>query len=93
MAQIVGGFIMPHDPLITGNPEIADAGQVERVNAAFARVVERVKELLAETDLPLATVAARAGFNYVEYMSVVFKKKIGVPPSDYRAAQRKFAAR
>jgi len=43
MAQIVGGFIMPHDPLITGNPEIADAGQVERVNAAFGRVVERVK--------------------------------------------------
>jgi protocatechuate 4,5-dioxygenase beta chain len=49
MAQIVGGFIMPHDPLITGNPEIADAGQVERVNAAFARVVERVKELKADT--------------------------------------------
>ncbi len=55
--------------------------------------IERVKELLAETDLPLATVAARAGFNYVEYMSVVFKKKTGMPPSDFRAAKRKFAAR
>ncbi|HET9821400.1 MAG TPA: hypothetical protein VFQ16_06205, partial [Burkholderiaceae bacterium] len=40
---------MPHDPLITGNPDIADAGQVERVNAAFARVVDRVKELKADT--------------------------------------------
>ncbi|HCO43004.1 MAG TPA: protocatechuate 3,4-dioxygenase [Gammaproteobacteria bacterium] len=49
MAQIVGGFVMPHDPLITGNPEIADQNQVEKVNAAFARVVERVKELKADT--------------------------------------------
>nr|ART36089.1 B77 [uncultured bacterium]ART36642.1 C583 [uncultured bacterium]ART37338.1 E457 [uncultured bacterium]ART38083.1 F151 [uncultured bacterium]ART38783.1 G50 [uncultured bacterium] len=49
MAQIVGGFIMPHDPLITGNPEIADASQVARVDAAFERIIERVKELKADT--------------------------------------------
>jgi len=49
MAQIVGGFIMPHDPLITGNPEIADQAQVAAVEAAFARVVERVKALKADT--------------------------------------------
>ncbi len=55
--------------------------------------IERVKELLAETDLPLATVAQRAGFNYVEYMSVVFKKKAGVPPSEYRESKRRYAIR
>jgi protocatechuate 4,5-dioxygenase beta chain len=49
MAQIVGGFVMPHDPLITGNPEIADQNQVQKVNDAFARVVERVKELRVDT--------------------------------------------
>ena len=49
MAQIVGGFVMPHDPLITGNPEIADAKQVANVEAAFDRIVERVKALGADT--------------------------------------------
>ena len=49
MAEIVGGFCMPHDPLITGNPEIADPKQVENVEAAFDRVVARIRELRADT--------------------------------------------
>jgi len=51
--------------------------------------VERVKELLIETDLPLATISERAGFKYVEYMSVVFKKKAGMPPSEFRDRNRR----
>ncbi|HEY7120595.1 MAG TPA: DNA-binding transcriptional regulator [Tepidisphaeraceae bacterium] len=51
--------------------------------------VQRVKELLTQTDLPLYTVANRAGFKHVEYMSVVFKKKTGVPPSEYRERKGK----
>jgi LacI family transcriptional regulator len=47
--------------------------------------IERVKELLAETDLPLFAVAHRAGYKHVEYMSVAFKRETGVPPSHYRA--------
>ena len=46
--------------------------------------IQRVKELLTQTDLPLYTVADRCGFKHVEYMSVVFKKKMGLPPSEYR---------
>jgi len=46
--------------------------------------LQRVKELLTQTDLPLYAVAERAGFKHVEYMSVVFKKKVGIPPSEYR---------
>lgn len=46
--------------------------------------IQRVKELLTQTDLPLYTVAERTGFKHVEYMSVVFKKKVGMPPSEYR---------
>lgn len=48
----------------------------------------RVKELLSETDLPLAEIAERAGFNYVEYLSAVFKSKVGMPPGAYRNEQR-----
>jgi LacI family transcriptional regulator len=51
--------------------------------------VERVKELLAETDLSLAAVAHRAGYKHVEYMSVVFKRETGLPPSEYRRQVRR----
>jgi LacI family transcriptional regulator len=51
--------------------------------------LNRVQELLAGTDLALAEIAERAGFSHVEYLSVVFKKKIGVPPSQYRARNRR----
>jgi LacI family transcriptional regulator len=50
--------------------------------------LDRVKMLLAQTDLPLAEIAARTGFAHVEYLSVVFKKKAGVPPSHFRAKSR-----
>jgi LacI family transcriptional regulator len=46
--------------------------------------IQRVKELLIQTDLPLYAVAQRTGFKHVEYMSVVFKKKVGLPPSEFR---------
>ena len=52
--------------------------QIQRVQ------MERVKELLTQTDLPLAAVAERSGFRHVEYLSVAFKKAVGVPPSAYR---------
>ena len=50
--------------------------------------LRRVKELLAETDLPLAEIADRTGFRYVEYLSAVFKNKTGVPPGHYRSQHR-----
>ena len=49
----------------------------------------RVRQLLAETNLPLSTIARRAGFPHAEYMSVAFKREVGQPPSEYRARRRK----
>jgi LacI family transcriptional regulator len=46
--------------------------------------LQRAKELLEETDLPLRVVAQRAGFNHVEYLSAVFKQHLGQAPSQYR---------
>jgi LacI family transcriptional regulator, galactose operon repressor len=46
--------------------------------------LERVKDMLINTDLPLTTIASRCGFKHQEYMSVVFKKHVGLPPSEYR---------
>jgi len=47
--------------------------------------MERAKELLASSDMPLAQVAERLGFDHVEYLSVSFKRMLGVTPSQFRA--------
>lgn len=46
--------------------------------------LQRVKQLLEETDLPLRVIADRAGFTHVEYLSAVFKSHMGSAPSEYR---------
>lgn len=50
--------------------------------------LDRVKELLRESDLGLAEIAGRTGYEHVEYLSVVFKKRVGQPPSEYRKRHR-----
>jgi len=46
--------------------------------------INRVKQLLCETNLTLTEIAARTGFRHDEYLSVAFKKIVGVPPSKFR---------
>lgn len=43
-----------------------------------------MKQLLVETDWPLAEVAERCGFKHAEYMSVVFKQKARQTPAQFR---------
>ena len=50
--------------------------------------LDRVKRLLSETDLSLAVIADRTGFKHVEYLSVAFKRQVGVTASEYRAGKR-----
>lgn len=55
----------------------------------IARVqFRRVEQLLRETELSLATIAARAGFKHTEYMTVAFTKRHGLPPSRWRRQRR-----
>jgi protocatechuate 4,5-dioxygenase, beta chain len=49
MAQIVGGFVMAHDPLITAAPEVADQKQAANVMSAFSEMCQRVRDLRATT--------------------------------------------
>jgi LacI family transcriptional regulator len=46
--------------------------------------IDRVKQLLSETDLPMTRVAQLAGYTHVEYMSAAFKKCVGLSPRQYR---------
>ena len=48
--------------------------------------LKRVKQLLAESDLPLGRIAVLAGYAHPEYMSVVFKRETGQTPGQFRAA-------
>ena len=47
--------------------------------------LNRVKQLLTDTDLSLEQIAERAGFPHVEYVSVAFRREVGMPPSQFRA--------
>ncbi|MFM8413914.1 MAG: substrate-binding domain-containing protein, partial [Planctomycetota bacterium] len=48
----------------------------------------RVRQLLAETDLPLAAIAVRCGFEHPQYMAEAFKKHFGMTPGSYRASRK-----
>jgi len=47
--------------------------------------LNRVRQLLVETDLPLAAVARKAGFKHPQYMAEVFKQQFGQSPGAYRS--------
>jgi LacI family transcriptional regulator len=51
--------------------------------------LERIKELLVETDLTLERIAELSGFEHPEYMSVLFKRETGQTPGRYRNQYKK----
>jgi LacI family transcriptional regulator len=51
--------------------------------------VARVKQLLAQTNHPIARIAELCGFNDAERMAVVFKRFTGEAPSRFRRAGRR----
>jgi len=51
--------------------------------------IKRCKELLRTTGLSLEKIAALAGFEHPEYMSVVFKRETGDTPGHYRGSDEK----
>ncbi len=51
--------------------------------------IERIKELLIHTDLPVGEVGLKAGFEHASYMSDVFLKMVGVRPGVYRKTHSK----
>jgi LacI family transcriptional regulator len=55
--------------------------------------LNRVKELLATTNLSTEKIAELAGFQFTESMHRLFRKRFGQPPGAFRALHRRFAAR
>lgn len=46
--------------------------------------IERAKELLIQTDMPIAEIAPLSGFSEARELSVMFKKKTGMTPQSFR---------
>ena len=59
------------------------ADEIARVRFA------KVKDLLAETELPLAAIAERSGFAYPQSMAEAFKRQFGLTPGEFRAEQQR----
>jgi LacI family transcriptional regulator len=47
--------------------------------------LSRAKQLLSETDFSLPLIAEKIGLEHAEYLSRIFKKRIGITPSEFRA--------
>ncbi len=47
-------------------------------------VIERSKQLLVETRLPVSEIAYQLGFEYPQHFSRLFKSRIGMTPNEYR---------
>lgn len=50
--------------------------------------MNRVQELLRETDLSLPQIANRLGFEHSEYLAAAFKREVGISTGEYRKACR-----
>jgi len=47
-------------------------------------VIERSKQLLIETRLPVSEIAYQLGFEYPQHFSRLFKSRTGITPNEYR---------
>lgn len=50
--------------------------------------LERAKEMLIETDLPVADIALRCGFSEPQRMTEVFGRELGLAPGSFRQSHR-----
>jgi LacI family transcriptional regulator len=50
--------------------------------------MNRVKELLRDTELTLQQIAERMGFEHPEYLGAAFKREVGVSPGEYRKSHQ-----
>jgi len=60
------------------------------IHAEFVRLrLAGLRRLITETDLPLKSVAIRAGFPSVQYMTTFLRRHAGLTPAQLRAVERR----
>lgn len=67
---------------------LSDALKAETGKTAIENLhlylIEQAKDMLLKPELSVATVAYNLGFEYPQYFARLFKKKVGVTPTEYR---------
>ena len=59
------------------------------IHAEIQRIqVERARQLVAATNLPLKQVAVESGFAYIQHMTTIFRRHTGQTPGEYRKRSR-----
>ncbi len=78
--------ILRHIPLSRSKLERGFNAHLGRApKAEILRIqLQRARELLRETDLPLPEISELSGFRHPEYFSAVFRDKAGTPPGRFR---------
>lgn len=71
------------------NPDYFDRVFKKETNVSVARFImqerlDKAKELLIKTELPISTIASTVGYTNLSNFSSMFKKMCGVNPADYR---------
>jgi 2,3-bisphosphoglycerate-independent phosphoglycerate mutase len=74
----------PHTVGLPPMPVRALKPAAERTASLANQFVERARRLLADTDMPLKSVAFAAGFSSAERMSKVFRRAERTTPAEYR---------
>ena len=96
-------YIRAHALGPIGVPDVLDAVPVSRrslerrfrsvlgrgLGEEIRRVrIERARELLSGTEMPIAQVATNAGFSEAKHLATVFRQEAGLTPTDYRRRSR-----
>lgn len=63
--------------------------KVNFVSYVTERKIEKAKELLENTDLPILNIALELNYKEANYFSKVFRKVTGMSPSEYRKKKKK----
>ncbi|MBS0265008.1 MAG: substrate-binding domain-containing protein [Planctomycetes bacterium] len=50
--------------------------------------IAKAKELLSETEIPIAQVATNSGFSEAKHLSTAFRRKTGLTPTEFRFSNR-----
>ena len=69
-----------------GRPDVKLAYSKERFERApkFPHFYARIKALLENEELSVGEIAMRVGFNDINYFSRIFKREVGMTPTEYR---------
>tara|TARA_B100001971_G_scaffold60249_1_gene55316 strand:- start:4130 stop:4399 length:270 start_codon:yes stop_codon:yes gene_type:complete len=50
--------------------------------------ISKARRLLADTDMSMQEIAEACGYSTYNYMSYLFKRETGMPPTEYRQTSR-----